>query len=104
MGDKEMMKNREGDDIRSAFLEAVRARLVGPGSPDETLHEKPNKRYLTGMLFPRGASTTSAIADEEELRDDDSEDEDSPELESPMGLLFQRLPASVGVTFALDPS
>ena len=97
------MNDGDEGDIRSAFLEAVRRRIVGPSDPDETLHEKPNKRYLTGMLFPRGASTTSAMADEVDLGDDESEDEDSPELESPMDLLFQRLPASVGLTFALAP-
>lgn len=90
-----------GEEIRRAFLEEVRQRLTGPSAPEEALQEKPNKRYLTGMLFPRGASTGGAIADEEELQDDESEDEDSPELESPMDLLFQRLPASVGLTFAL---
>lgn len=91
-----------GEDIRKAFLEEVRQRLTGPSSPEEILQEKPNKRYLTGMLFPRGASAGVAIADEEEIQGDESDDEDSPEIESPMDLLFQRLPASVGLTFALS--
>ena len=102
MGDTAYKVESSGEEIRRTFLEELRHRLTGPSAPAEVLQEKPNKLYLTGMLFPRGASTGGAIADEEELHDDESEDEDSPEIESPMDLLFQRLPASVGLTFALS--
>jgi len=101
MRDTEDKGGSSGEEIRRAFLEEVRQRLVGPSAPEEVLQEKPNKRYLTGMLFPRGASAKDVIADEEDLQDDESDDEDSTEIESPMDLLFQRLPASVGLTFAL---
>lgn len=86
--------------LRTEFLEAVRARLTGPSSADEELAEKPNKRYLTGMVFPRGSSAGRAAEDEEDLADDESTDEEE-ELESPMDMLFQKLPASVGLTFAI---
>jgi hypothetical protein len=95
------MKQHDSDALRQDFIAEVRARLIGPAQVNEELQEKPNKRYLTGMIFPKGASTASAIADEEELADDTSIDEDSDEPESPMDMLFQKLPASVGLTFAI---
>ncbi len=91
-----------GNEIREAFLEELRTRLTGPSAAEEFLHEKPNKRYLTGMLFPRGANASSVLDDEEALKDDEA-DQDSSDVESPVDLLFQRLPASVGLTFALFP-
>ncbi len=94
--------NREQSEIlREGFVSEVRSRVIGPMAPDEELREKPNKRYLTGMIFPKGASAGSATADEEERADDASADDDQEEFESPMDLLFQKLPASVGLTFAL---
>lgn len=98
------MNRQESESLRDGFVEEVRSRLIGPAQPEEELREKPNKRYLTGMIFPKGASTGSATADEEELADDASVDDDQDDLESPMDLLFQRLPASVGLTFALVDS
>ena len=95
------MNKQDNELLRAGFVREVRSRLIGPSAPDEELREKPNKRYLTGMLFPKGASTGSATADEEDLADDVSGDEDEAEIESPMDMLFQKLPASVGLTFAL---
>ena len=98
------MIRQESKSLREEFVEEVRSRLIGPDQPGEELREKPNKRYLTGMIFPKGASTGIATADEEELADDASVDDDQDDLESPTDLLFQRLPASVGLTFALADS
>ena len=95
------MNKQSNEALREEFVEEVRSRLTGPSAPDEELREKPNKRYLTGMIFPKGASTGSAMADEEEMGDDDAADDEQDEIESPMDLLFQKLPASVGLTFAL---
>lgn len=86
--------------LRSQFVAEVRSRLIGPSAPDEELQERPNKRYLTGMVFPRGANAGTAASDEEDLPED-AEGEDEEELESPMDMLFQKLPASVGLTFAI---
>lgn len=93
--------DQDFQSLRAEFVEEVRSRLIGPCAEEEEMRERPNKRYLTGMLFPRGTSAGSAAADEEELPDDESTEEDDGELESPMDLLFQRLPASVGLTFAI---
>ncbi|AMO23917.1 hypothetical protein GCM10027034_20000 [Ramlibacter solisilvae] len=98
------MKKDDVELIRGEFLRAVRLRLIGPESEFEELREKPNKRYLCGMLFPKGAGTAAASADEEELADDQSsvDESENQELESPTDLLFQKLPASTGMTFALE--
>jgi hypothetical protein len=95
------MNKHSNEVLREEFVGEVRSRLIGPTTPDEELREKPNKRYLTGMIFPKGANAGSATADEEELGDDDAADDDQDEIESPMDMLFQKLPASVGITFAL---
>lgn len=95
------MTRQENEVLRTEFIEEIKARLIGPVRAYEELREKPNKRYLTGMVFPRGSSAGSATSDEEELPDDASASDDQEGLESPMDLLFQKLPASVGITFAL---
>lgn len=97
------MSKRTGESARNEFVAEVRSRLIGPSTADEELREKPSKRYLTGMVFPKGASTAGAVRDEEELGDDISDDDEDPEIESPMDMLFQKLPASVGITFAIAP-
>ncbi|NWL80416.1 hypothetical protein DM872_26550 [Pseudomonas taiwanensis] len=96
------MDRQEKEELRKQFVGEVFARLVGPSSPSEELREKPNKRYLTGMLFPKGATTRGATADEDDLAGDSSVDDDQAESESAMDMLFQKLPASVGLTFAID--
>jgi hypothetical protein len=88
--------------LRQEFIREVKSRLLGPMNPEEELTERPDKRYLTGMVFPKGASATAAVADEEELPEDASADPSEEGLDSPTDLLFQRLPASVGLTFALS--
>lgn len=98
------MTETEKIELRDAFIEQVRRRLVGPADLSETLRERPNKRYLTGMVFPQGASAGAGIADEN-LDGEDAEaageGEDEYGIESPTDILFQRLPASVGMTFAV---
>lgn len=92
-------------DMRKEFVEEVRMMLVGPWTPREELREKPHKRYLTGMIFPRGASAGKALEDEAMDSPDVSDasaDADDHEIDSPMDLMFQKLPASVGLTFALN--
>lgn len=92
-----------GRELRAQFLTETRNRLMGPREQAERLRERPDKRYLCGMLFPKGAKAIAAIADE--AQDGDAQgDDDEAELESPTDLLFQRLPASVGLTFAVDPN
>lgn len=98
------MSDMNNTELREAFVAEIRSRLIGPSEANEELHEKPHKRYLSGMVFPQGATAGSNISDErqdgEDPSMDEEEDEDAPE--SPTDLLFQKLPASVGMTFALS--
>lgn len=86
--------------LRNEFIDQVYKRLIGPSSSAEELQEKPNKRYLTGMVFPQGASAAAGLADEQHDAQG-AEAEDGEGMESPTDILFQRLPASVGMTFAI---
>jgi hypothetical protein len=95
------MNRQESEKLRQEFVREIKTRLIGPTAIDEELPEKPNKRYLTGMLFPKGASAGHYMSEEQDLTDDMSADNDREEFESPMDMLFQKLPASVGMTFAL---
>ena len=99
------MTETEKDELRDAFIEQVRRRLVGPTEPAETLRERPNKRYLTGMVFPQGASAGAGMADENldgEDAEAGNEGDEEYGIESPTDILFQRLPASDGMTFAVS--
>lgn len=96
-----MVDKKTAEKLRAEFVSEVKTRLIGPVEPEEMLLEKPNKWYLTGMIFPKGASTSSALQEEVDLVGGAEGDEDEPEVESPMDLLFQKLPASVGLTFAI---
>lgn len=98
-----MVTEAEGRRMRAQFVEEARIRLIGPSSPDEVLPEKPQRRYLSGMLFPRGASTARQRADEAVAEDDTGLPADADdEIETPADLLFQRLPAALGLTFAVQ--
>ena len=44
--------------IRDEIISRVRIDLVGPEKPDEILTESPMFSYLTGMLYPKGATET----------------------------------------------
>lgn len=87
-------------ELRNGFIAQVHKRLIGPSEQAEELQEKPNKRYLTGMVFPQGASAAAAVADEQQDAEG-AEAEEVEGIESPTDILFQRLPASVGMTFAI---
>lgn len=94
------------DSERSAYCDLVRSDLIGPANgANEVLSERPDKRYLMGMLFPQDAAIQNATVDEEDEGEDartSREGEDAPE--SPTDLLFQRLPSSVGLSFAVQGS
>lgn len=94
------------DSERTAFCDLLRSDLIGPANGrDESLFERPDKRYLMGMLFPQDAAVQNATLDEENEGEDartSREGEDAPE--SPTDLLFQRLPSSVGLSFAVQGS
>ena len=96
------MTETDGRDSRALMLEYVARQLIGPwDGEDELLHERPQARYLTGILFPQEADAGAdldLVADlEDEVADPSTDDED----EDPLALAQQQLPSSVGVSFML---
>jgi helicase-like protein len=87
------------DDGRAAVLAYMERQLVGPWDGDsELITERPQRRYLTGILFPYEASKDQSLDDE--IADDtpgfQSDDEDDPVV-----LAGQLLPSSVALSFVM---
>ncbi|OHV66831.1 helicase-related protein [Pseudofrankia sp. BMG5.36] len=91
-------------DDRQKIVEYLERQLVGPvDGPDEVLHEAPDRRYLTGLLYPRTEVTSYQVAEQsDEILDEvpgqvgnqtDEADED------PLTLAGQNKPSSVGLSF-----
>lgn len=83
-------------EIRNDFLRQISNKLIGPSDgAKEFIYEPPHKQYLCGFLFPKDTS----IEDRANLFEHEEEgDEDAQQLD----LLFQRLPASAGLSFAVE--
>lgn len=101
------LNDQEKVDIRSDLLQLLRSELIGPCSGDEeVLKERPDKRYLMGTLFPRNTSASQVINDEVTSAEGDTSAESDGDaqdgIDSPTDLMFQRLPASVGISFAVS--
>jgi Helicase conserved C-terminal domain len=85
--------------VRENLISELRSQLLGPRNGEgEWLPKKdpPNKRYLSGILYPRD---TSEDLDEDSsgvITDGDAIDD------SPLSAMLQRAPASAGMTFALE--
>ena len=83
---------------RREFVAYLHRQLVGPAEgSDEVLIEPPTKRYSMGILFPQGTECAGANREEEVDEQPSSGGDDGSE--SPISLAFQRLPASMGVSF-----
>jgi hypothetical protein len=92
---------------RAELVDRIRAELIGPaGGETEVIRERPDWRYLMGMLFPQNVKG-NALADEEEA-DASAGDvveagDDSAALESPVDIMFQVLPSTAGLSFGVAP-
>ena len=92
---------------RAELVDRIRAELIGPaGGEAEAIRERPEKRYLMGMLFPQNVKG-GAVAEDEETdaaAAASSNRATTPTaLESPVDLMFQMLPATAGLSFAIAP-
>jgi hypothetical protein len=86
------------NDERARVVEYIRSELVGPAAgPTETTDGSPLDRYLLGVLSPQSAEAYEVHA-EEEGEPSSADDEDS-DRENPISMAFERLPASLGVSF-----
>ncbi|WEH41646.1 helicase-related protein [Streptomyces sp. AM 2-1-1] len=101
--------------VRDGLVAQLRRDLLGPGSPDEVLtQDPPMTTYPIGVLFPRPSGPAAAKALEGDAAENDGLDdtpvvrrgkdvEDGvPEASAP--LVGDRRPASMGITFAVDPT
>lgn len=87
-------------EVRNEFVQMLQNELIGPmGGAAEIIDERPDKRYLMGMVFPKGADVRAVKGGEEADGASPADSKDSP-IEYPTDLLFQKLPASVGISFA----
>jgi hypothetical protein len=101
------MTGKTGFPDRDAVLEYLHDHLIGPvEGAEELLLEKPQHRYLTGMLFPlltnvdHLSSDTAPVADGEEV-DEQSQQLVDDEEEDPVTLSGQMRPGSVGISFVI---
>lgn len=93
------MSNREQyRNERQLIVDYIHSQIVGPfdGEEESLYHDQPTARYLMGSLFPQDADTESNYQDE----DGSTPASDADEVDdSPLSMVFQRLPASMGLSF-----
>ncbi len=91
-------------DLRDALTEMVVADLMGPaGGSEEELDQREDhvyKRYLVGMLAPRGDQVTQEELDELATSDGDDGEEGPAESAAPAGASF--FPSAMGLSFVVD--
>lgn len=86
---------------RDSVVAYLRQQLIGPiGGAHEELEGSPLDRYLLGVLYPQ-CSDADDVQSEEEGEASVAGDEDAG-LESPISMAFERLPASMGLSFYLE--
>ena len=87
----------KGDTVRDRLLDALKADLQGPESPNEVLTQPPLTRYLIGMLAPKG---TAVVPSEDEdtgaAVDENESSETGPRFSQ------QLAPSSIGLSFIVD--
>ncbi len=97
--------------VREALVRALELDLLGPGSPDEVIDERPMSRYLLGILEP-GGSQLGADASEPlavEAEDDEvpqvatsDKADDEADADEPLPSTDALSQSSIGLTFAVD--
>ncbi|MFC9702242.1 helicase-related protein [Streptomyces sp. NPDC056943] len=90
-------------DHRDRFVAYLRRQLVGPATgDDETLVDPPDRRYLMGTLYPRGASMLEHSQEEgEQLFDETAagHGEEDGFADDPVAEANAWLPSSLGFSF-----
>lgn len=98
------MNEASDGDLRSERAEIVsylHHQLIGPLSrADEELEGNPLDRYLLGVLYPQSASADE-IQNEEASEASAAAEEDA-DVENPISMAFERLPASMGISFYIE--
>jgi hypothetical protein len=93
-------------EVRDGFVEYLRKQLVGPaGGEDEVLRDPPDRRYLMGTLYPRGAELTQLTnleGEEETSESSAGGTEEDRFADDPVAEANAWLPSSLGVSFFTD--
>ena len=88
---------------RADFVAYLRKQLVGPaGAEDETLVDPPDRRYLMGTLYPRGASLLEHSQEDGEQEVNENEagnGEEDSFADDPVAEANAWLPSSLGFSF-----
>ncbi|KPC96825.1 helicase [Streptomyces sp. NRRL F-6602] len=91
---------------RADFVAYLRRQLVGPArSEDEVLEDPPDRRYLMGTLYPRGASLTEQAQDDglqEPTGAQGGNGEEDAFADDPVAEANAWLPSSLGFSFFTD--
>lgn len=84
---------------RDRLVEYLRAQLVGPADGfGETLTDIPHRRYVAGILYPRGALSDAHLNDEDP--DETGSGDDEPENDA-VRLTHEWDPSSLAISFFL---
>jgi hypothetical protein len=96
----------ELSSYRAEFVKYLRKQFVGPaGADDETLVDPPDRRYLMGTLYPRGASLPKHSQDDGDLTFDETaagNEEEDRFADDPVAEANAWLPSSLGFSFFTD--
>ncbi|SNY88459.1 Helicase conserved C-terminal domain-containing protein [Nocardia amikacinitolerans] len=91
---------------RRQFVRYLRRQLVGPaGADDETLVDPPDRRYLMGTLYPRGASLLEHSQEDAEQTFSETaagNGEEDRFADDPVAEANAWLPSSLGFSFFTD--
>ncbi|RUL89969.1 helicase-related protein [Verrucosispora sp. FIM060022] len=94
---------QSGSEDRASVLDYLRRQLVGPWyGEDEVLAERPDRRYLAGILFP---GEVPLDTHDDDIVDDNPAAGSNDEAESdedPVALAGQLMPSSVGLSFVIS--
>lgn len=95
-------------EYRAEFVEYLRRQLVGPAvAEDETLADPPDRRYLMGTLYPRGASLLEHSQEDGEQAFDEAQagnGEEDSFADDPVAEANAWLPSSLGFSFFTNAS
>lgn len=105
-----MLRNWQGQIMNDALIKErnkvvdyISRQLLGPFDGEEEVlsNDTPNQRYLLGTLFPKNSEQDQIQNEDNQEIETIASDSDQPE-DSPMSAVFQKLPASIGLSFFVE--
>lgn len=92
-------------DVRKHLVNALNADLVGPfdSTGHETFNVAPSRIYLTGFLAPKEGRESEEVQQDGELEGGDDTPSDDAQSSDPQSKRRGFWPASIGMSFLLEP-